>query len=91
MEISIAVDNIKCGGCANSIRKKLQERCSLADLAVDVEQGMVQVSADNDIRAELVAALRELGHPERGSVTGVDSLKAKAKSFVSCAVGRMDR
>ena len=29
------------------------------------------------------------GYPEAGSAAGMKALKAKAKSFVSCAVGRL--
>jgi len=30
-----------------------------------------------------------MGYPEHGSVTGLDAGLANAKSFVSCAIGRV--
>jgi copper chaperone len=37
----------------------------------------------------LANLLLSLGYPEKGSVAGMEALKAKGKSFVSCAIGRM--
>ncbi|HIJ28674.1 MAG TPA: heavy metal transporter, partial [Gammaproteobacteria bacterium] len=39
---------------------------------------------------ELEETLRGIGYPKRGSVEGLDNVKAKAVSFVSCAIGRME-
>jgi copper chaperone len=33
--------------------------------------------------------LKSMGYPEYGSVTGLDAGLANAKSFVSCAIGRV--
>jgi hypothetical protein len=41
------------------------------------------------LRTEIVARLLKLGYPEQGSVEGLAALSAGAKSFVSCAIGRM--
>jgi hypothetical protein len=30
-----------------------------------------------------------MGYPEKGTVAGLDSLKGKAKSVVSCAIGKV--
>ena len=61
---------------------------------MDVENGLVitQVSESSNtdnLRAELVAKLLKMGYPETGSVEGLKAVGAKAKSFVSCAVGKM--
>jgi copper chaperone len=89
MNLTIDVENIKCGGCAGSIKKGLTEDPRVQSVEVDVAEGRVSVETGEDIRDELVARLSKLGYPEKGSVEGIKSLKAKAKSFVSCAVGRM--
>ena len=44
---------------------------------------------DPAVYAEVSALLNSLGYPESGSTSGMASAKAKAKSFVSCAVGRL--
>lgn len=88
MPYDIEVDNIKCGGCAGTIVKRLTALDSVEAVNVDVERGVVQVDGDESARAEVSALLVTLGYPESGSTTGMASAKAKAKSFVSCAVGR---
>lgn len=87
----IEVENIKCGGCAASIRKGLQGLDGIETVEVDIEAGAVEVQADAARRPEIAAKLAGMGYPETGSVQGLKSAGAKAKSFVSCAVGRMDK
>ena len=65
MQLTIDVDNIKCGGCAGSIRKGLSENSRVRSVEVDISTGRVNVEADGDIRAELVMRLAQLGFPER--------------------------
>ena len=69
------VENIKCGGCANSISQKL--------LTIE------RVERVAPFRAMILEALARMGYPEKGSVEGLGSVKAKATSYVSCAVGKL--
>ncbi len=89
MSIEILVDNIKCGGCANSISKKMLQQEGITAVNIDVERGAVSIEGDESQRDHYAKALQGLGYPEQGSVEGLGSVGAKAKSFVSCAVGRM--
>ena len=91
MNFSIDVENIKCGGCANSIRKGLIDDPRVESVEVDIEQGRVVVEGDEQARPDLVRALAQMGYPETGSVEGMRAAAAKAKSFVSCAIGRMEK
>lgn len=91
MAITLQVENIKCGGCANTIRKRLLEIEGVSDVTVKVEEGEVEVEAEESLRPQLVETLANSGYPETGSVEGFSSVKAKATSFVSCAIGRMDK
>jgi copper chaperone len=91
MEQMIEVENIKCGGCANTIKKKLEERYSPESSEIDIEQGRITLTTDEAVNMdELEETLRGIGYPKRGSVEGLDNVKAKAVSFVSCAIGRME-
>jgi len=36
-----------------------------------------------------VSKLKSMGYPEQGSVSGLDAGLANAKSFGSCAIGRV--
>jgi copper chaperone len=87
----IKVENIKCGGCAGSIRKGLATLDGVGTIDVDIEGGVVEVQASEERRPEIVRKLASMGYPETGSVQGLKSAGAKARSFVSCAVGRMDK
>jgi len=89
MKHIIDVENIKCGGCANTIETRLQKIDAVTQVSVDVEQGQVTVEADDDSREQLIATLLASGYPERGTTEGLKAAKAKAKSFVSCAIGKM--
>lgn len=89
MSFSIQVENIKCGGCANTIRKRLTQLPGVAGVQVDIEQGAVHVEADPTLRAAAAEALLQAGYPESGTASGMASIKAKATSFVSCAIGRV--
>ncbi len=90
MSYTIAVENIKCGGCANSIRTKLVDQELADSVTVDIEQGQVEIDGNPDLREQAITALAKMGYPETGSVEGMKAAAAKAKSFVSCAIGRID-
>ncbi|MFM6976583.1 MAG: heavy-metal-associated domain-containing protein [Sphingobacteriaceae bacterium] len=81
----IIVENIKCGGCMNSIKTALLKLNGVSEVAIDKEQDQVSVTGPALNRDELLEKLAALGYPERGN----NSLLSKAKSMVSCAVGRM--
>ena len=94
MNIQVSVENIKCGGCANRIRKQLQALEGVQSVSVDVEQGVVSATFSDEnegdeLCSQILAQLAKMGYPESGSVAGLKAAGAKAKSFVSCAVGRM--
>lgn len=89
MSWTVTVENIKCGGCANSIRKAVGAIDGVTGVEVDVEKGDIRVEAPEASRTAVVKRLLELGYPESGAVSGIGSAAAKAKSFVSCAIGRV--
>lgn len=89
MSYVIEVENIKCGGCANSIRKSLMKDERVSAVEIDVENGKVSIDGEQAARDDAVKALAGMGYPEVGSVEGLKAAAAKAKSFASCAVGRM--
>lgn len=90
MNYQISVENIKCGGCANTIKTKLKAIEGITEVNVDIATGMVSIEGNEGTREHLVATLLKLGYPESGSAEGIAAAKAKAKSFVSCAIGRMN-
>jgi len=89
MAIEIEVENIKCGGCANSISKGLMEDARIKSVEVDIENSRVSFEGDDAARHDAIKKLLKMGYPEKGSVEGIKAATAKAKSFASCAMGRM--
>ena len=83
------VVNIKCGGCVRSIERALRADARVAAVEVDIAAGRVSLQGSAEAIEAARATLLRLGYPETGSAEGIEALKAKAKSFVSCAVGRL--
>lgn len=84
--LTFHVDNLKCGGCASTIRHELGELPGVGTVDVDPEAGTVAIVHDGTSTAdEIAAVLRRLGYPE----TGQGGLKEKAVSYLSCAIGRL--
>lgn len=86
MEQQYNVENIKCGGCVNSIQTALRKIEAVEKVAVDVENGTITITG-NPYREKIVKKLNEMGYPHRGN----NNLAKKAKSYVSCAIGKMTK
>ena len=89
MSYKLTVENIKCGGCASTITNKLNKIEGVSSSEVDVENGIITITAEQSTKAEAAQLLLKIGYPETGTADGLKAAKAKAKSFVSCAVGKM--
>ncbi len=85
---TIQVQNLKCHGCANTITKAVQKINGVSDLTVDVEKSTISFSGDTTEIVETVKSkLSNLGYPE---VDENNTTFQKAKSYVSCAIGRIN-
>ena len=81
------VENIKCGGCMNTIRKGLESIAGVKSAQPDNTTGTVGVEYD-EAQVEpttITDKLKEMGYPAMGE----NHLGLKAKSYVSCMIGRM--
>lgn len=84
---TIAIQNLKCHGCANTIQKGLNKIQGVFDVTVDVENSKISFNADTLDILELVKdKLNKMGYPE---IDAHNSGLQKAKSYVSCAIGRI--
>ena len=88
---TIEVANVRCGGCAATITKALEEK-GFTGVSVDLECEPRKVTAnvtDEAQSAHFKTVLRKLGYPLFDEETSIiDSASLKAKSFVSCSVGK---
>jgi len=80
----IRVVNIKCRGCVASIVEAL-EKAGLKSINIDTSEQLVSFEGDSQQAKEI---LSKMGYPEAGT-REASRLTKKAKSFVSCAIGRL--
>ncbi len=86
---TLNIQNLKCHGCANTILTQVSKLKGISDVTVDNETHAVSFNYSSDVELELATRkLSDLGYPVVGES---NSLPKKAKSFVSCAVGRMSK
>lgn len=86
----IHVDHLKCGGCANTIRKAVLEFEGVKKVEVDPERQMVDILSEAEVNlAGIKKRLRSLGYPEAGTSEGLEKFGSHVKSYISCAIGRL--
>jgi copper chaperone len=89
MTTKLEILNLKCGGCANSIKKGLLSVEGVSEVQVDLETSIVTVNTkDGSILTNVKNKLSTMGYPEVGDS---NTIIHKAKSFVSCATGKMSQ
>ncbi len=92
MKLRFDVENIKGSGCVHTIEIHLRDHPNIQMIKVDVATGTVTIETDNKaIHDDVALRLKKMGYPEKGSVDGIESMKAKASSLVSCAMGKIGR
>ncbi len=86
----IYIDNLKCGGCATTIVTELQKLSDVQKVQIDSEHDLVLVESEEGSDLNIVKdRLKSLGYPEKDTVHGFEKLSTHAKSYVSCAIGKM--
>lgn len=88
MKATLEIQNLKCGGCANTITKKVSEVENISQLEVNNDNNTVTFKYESDDALEKVkTVLNQIGYPVVGEK---NALTTKAKSFVNCAIGRIN-
>ena len=84
----LTLENIKCHGCANTIKNGLLKIQGVEQSDVNVSESKVTVTYTDygDTLNIIKKKLTVLGYPEAGNNT----IGSKAKSFVSCVIGRIN-
>jgi copper chaperone CopZ len=81
----IFVENIKCGGCMTSIKQALEKIKGIAKVEINKEEEKISLTGDHYQLNEVIDSLNSMGYPQKGDNT----LFKQAKSYVSCAIGKM--
>lgn len=88
MEQTIEIQNLKCGGCEKTTKNKLKLLEGVSNVTVNIENGTVSFTQESDeVFLNFKKTLTKLGYP---LVADKNSLGKIAKSYISCAQGRME-
>ncbi len=83
--LEIFVENIKCGGCMSGIKKALLEFKGVKSVEITLEEEKIQIQGKQLNRDAYIKKMDSMGYPEKGKNT----LFKEAKSYVSCAIGKV--
>jgi copper chaperone CopZ len=87
MTTIIKIQNLKCGGCANTIMKKISTIENVTNVNVSIEESTVTFDSRGQNEIKIVRhKMAVLGYPTDGESNSVVS---KAKSYFSCAAGKI--
>ena len=87
MKTELAVSNLKCGGCANTIKKRVEAIEGVDSVEVIEENSTIKLNFNSNLTLDKVRdTLRKLGYP---TVDQENTILLKGKSYVSCAIGRL--
>lgn len=87
MKATVQIQNLKCGGCKATIISELSKLNTIKNISVNIEDSTVSLEYETESELSTVKSkLSKLGYP---TADENNSLLKKAKSFASCAVGRI--
>ncbi len=86
MKASIAIQNLKCGGCSTTITNKLSAVSGVENVKIGVDHSTVNIEYRDEHLMNVVRDLLiDLGYPPEGLD---NKFRNKAQSFISCVRGR---
>lgn len=92
MQKTFQVMNVKCSGCATTLKEKLFKEFGEVEVNLNKEPREITLNVNEEQMDELAKELKKLGYPLSSDKMGfVESTSTKAKSFVSCAIGKMNQ
>ena len=91
MKQTFEVFNVKCGGCASTLITKLAEEFGEIEVNLNVIPRKITLDIEDKDIDKLAKALKKLGYPLASEeMSFMDCTSTKAKSYVSCAIGKMN-
>jgi len=89
MKTTLYIQNLKCGGCEATIIKKLSEIKNIRNITIKLQYSTI--TFDHETKEDVLEVehvLSKIGYPPFGEK---NSLGKKAKSYLSCATGRLNK
>ena len=92
MKRTLEVINVKCGGCAGTLKKALLEEFGEVEVNLDTNPRQITLEVSEENMDKLALKLKSLGYPlSSEDLNTIEKITTTAKSFVSCAVGKIDK
>lgn len=89
MKATLEIQNLKCGGCAHTMTSKLNALKGIEAVNIQHEKSMVTFQYENEeVLVNAKKILIQIGYPVVGHQ---NALASKVKSFISCALGKINR
>ena len=89
MRTTVHIQNLKCGGCERTIINELNQQKNISEVEVNINDESVSFNFHTNHDFERVKhILSTLGYPILGEE---NKLITKAKSYISCAVGKIKK
>ena len=84
---TLYVENLKCGGCENTVRKILEGIQGVSGVVVNSEKGSIEFNQEDNLKIteKAIQFLTKAGYTPLGE----SDFKAKAISYVSCMRGKI--
>jgi copper chaperone CopZ len=83
--LEIFVENIKCGGCMSGIKNALLAFPGVKSVDINLEEEKITIQGEQLDKATYIKKMDGMGYPEKGNNTFLK----EAKSYVSCAIGKV--
>lgn len=91
MKQTFEVLNVKCEGCANTLKTKLTKEFGNMEVNLETMPRQITLDIEPEEIDKLRNMLKTMGYPLSDEDLGtIGNATAKAKSFISCAVGKMN-
>ena len=87
MKTKVVIQNLKCDGCKNSISKRMLNIEGISNVVINVDTSEVSFDyTTHNVLEGLREQLADLGYPITGDP---NTIVEKAKSYISCAIGKI--
>ncbi|MFT7879183.1 MAG: heavy metal-associated domain-containing protein [Sulfurimonas sp.] len=84
--------NVKCEGCAARLKKQLFEEFGEVEVDLGKEPRQITLEIADEQIDVLRGALKQMGYPMVSEEMGfLEESSMKAKSYVSCAIGKINQ
>jgi copper chaperone CopZ len=91
MKQTFEVLNVKCEGCANTLKTKLAKEFGDVEVNLETMPRQITLNVKPEQIDELRNILKAIGYPlSDEDLSTIENATTKAKSFISCAIGKIN-